>query len=584
MIKALIEIGKSVRDLYPMPLVEMPYQLDKLKKEPVVLVVEMKNTGGGLIVENIYTSKYSKEDVYFKYFFRQPPSSNGPASSLSFKFPGKPSALRQRLKILNLLGYFVDIEQVAKAIESKIKDLVDTGSLGKNVPMLVVFKIDGKWPAENESLKKAFTKNFLDNLGKRGKRPVWKVDGVCHGCGKETTVYGGVGNLLKFYTVDKHGYAPEINPRVAWKQYALCEECIFDLERGKRAIDDFLTWNFYGKDFWLLPVTIGDLRKVIDRFRTFHQRISGKTHTEGYEALEDRLLDEASRQHQVYSYHFVFTRKENQAFQIILHIEEVLPSLLREYVAIKRETEDKFKDSIFEAIPLKDRIKFNFFTSNNLRATSQKPGFQDTDFYMLVDKVFRRAPVDERYLVKKAMLRISSDMQEDSEKTGRIPLWSILETLLSLEFLLKWGILKRKTGGNIMGNSPYGEFFDKHDGFFNHPAKRGLVLLGVLVQNFLNYQYKERGSTPFIKVLKNLRLNQEDVKKVYVALQNKMNEYGIGHWWGKLREFVGLSFIEAGDNWPLSPEEVGFYIAIGMALHSHPVFSEKRENESNEVV
>ncbi len=40
MISALIEIGRSIRDLYPMPLVENPYPR-KGKDDPEVLVVEL---------------------------------------------------------------------------------------------------------------------------------------------------------------------------------------------------------------------------------------------------------------------------------------------------------------------------------------------------------------------------------------------------------------------------------------------------------------------------------------------------------------------------------------------------------------
>lgn len=124
-----------------------------------------------------------------------------------------------------------------------------------------------------------------------------------------------------------------------------------------------------------------------------------------------------------------------------------------------------------------------------------------------------------------------------------------------------------------MSDTPYGDFFEKYGDFFNHPAKRGLVLLGVLTQKFLSYQYSERGSTPFMKTLKNLRLDQSDVKSLIVSLQNKMNEYGIGHWWNDLRSGISMNLIEAGDKWPLSPAEIGFYISIGMALHSVPIFS-----------
>jgi len=62
-----------------------------------------------------------------------------------------------------------------------------------------------------------------------------------------------------------------------------------------------------------------------------------------------------------------------------------------------------------------------------------------------------------------------------------------------------------------------------------------------------------------------------------------MNEYNIGHWWPELREGISLNFIEAGERWPLSPDEVGFYIAVGMALHSHPIFGKSRsEGEGSE--
>ncbi len=578
MINALIEIGRSVKDLYPLPIVEVPYPSKKVKKEPQVLVVDLRSYEEGLRGEGIWLSGYSENEVYSKYFFRNPPASQGPAPSLSFKLPGKPSALRQRLKILELLGYNADIEKIAEAIEQKLDELKSGGTLGKNVPVLVVLKIDGEWPAENKRLRESFVESFLERLGSYGGKTIWKKHGICHGCGKETTVYGGVGILMKFYTVDKYGYAPQIDPRVAWKQYALCEDCIFDLERGKRAVDDFLTWNFYGKDFWLLPVSTTNLRNVIDRFRIFHQKTSGKTYKEEYEDFEDFLLYEASKQEDAYSYHFVFTERNNQAFRILLHIEEVLPSILRQYVSVKAETENNFNDSIFDAVHLKKKLTFNFFTSRNLKETPQKPGFSDEDFYMLVDKVFRRSFIDERYLISKAMSRISKDTLETGDQ-GEIPWWTVLETLLSLEFLLNWGVLKRRTGGIEMENLPYKEFFDSHGDFFNHPAKRGLVLLGALVQKFLRYQYDQRGSTPFIKVLKNLRLDQGDVKKLYVSLQNKMNEYGIGHKWPKLREGVSLSFIEAGDKWPLSPEEIGFYIAVGMALYSHPIFSRAQESE-----
>lgn len=583
MIKALIDIGKNCRDFYPMPLIEIPY-LSGGKNDPKVLVVNLMSNveNSTLIVTDIILQDYSLEENNTKYFFRNPSSSQGPAPSLSFKLPAKPSALRQRLGILNELDYRVNVDNVAREIEDKLENLRTNGEIAKNTPILIVLKIDGRWPAENHRLQKDFVEKFFKSIGNYKNNPDWTKHGICHGCDKKDTIYGGVGSLMKFYTVDKHGYAPYLDPKKSWKQYALCKECVLDLERGRRAVDDFLTWRFYGEEFWLLPVSTDNLKKTLYEFQQLHKELSGRTNTEGFEELEDELIYNASLQKEVICYHFMFVQKENQALRIKLHIEEILPSLLAQYVSLKKDLEMNFNDFIFDAIGPKTFV-FNFFSSSMFRATNQRPGFTKEDFYMLVDKVFRRSYVSERYLITKIMLIISKEMAEAKEDRNKFPRFQIIEALLSLLFLHKWGILKRKRGGINMSDPQYQSFFDEHKDFFNHPAKRGLVLLGVLVQNFLNKQYERRESTPFLRALKNLKLNQKDVQNVFVSLQNKMNEYEIGHWWPELRKGIGLNFIEAGDKWPLSPEEIGFYIAIGMALYRHPAFKGAKDDSNNSI-
>ena len=582
MIDALIEIGKSLRNKYPSPLVENPYPDKSKKKIPMVLVVDLISYhDDSLQLRDEVLLDFDEGAVYTKYFFRSPPSSQGPAASLSFKLPGKDSALKQRLGILRILGYKLSVNSLAEKILNKLKIFQEEGTILKNTPVLVVIKIDGKWPSENQKLTQMFEQYFFENLGSYKKKPIWKTYGKCHSCGKDKEIYGGVGNLLKFYTVDKYGYAPELNPKIAWKQYALCKDCILDLERGKRAIDNFLTWKFYGKTFWLLPVSTSNLNTVLQRFETLHKELSGKTHQEGYGLLEDRLLYEASMQKETLFYHFVFTKKDNQALRIMLHIEEVTPSLIKQYLQLKQDMEDKFNDWLRNVFQKDFHFKFNFFSSNGLKAISQKPGFTDKDFYTLVDKVFKRSYIDERHLISKIMARIHSDIVQSGEQFT-LPWGTVLESLLSLEFLLLWGVLKRRKGGVMMDNLPYGEFFEQHRDFFDHPAKRGLVLLGVLVDKFLKFQHNERGSTPFMKVLKNLKLNQKDIQHIFVSLQNKMNEYGIGHWWPELREGISLYLIDAGNNWGLTPDEIGFYIAIGMALSFHPVLNCKENQGGNQ--
>ena len=86
-----------------------------------------------------------------------------------------------------------------------------------------------------------------------------------------------------------------------------------------------------------------------------------------------------------------------------------------------------------------------------------------------------------------------------------------------------------------------------------------------------------------MKRLKGLRLNQKDVQDLFRELSNKMNEYAIGHWWRDLKEGISVNFMAAGNRWPLSPDEVGFYLAIGMSLSGHPTFKSKEEKNTEEV-
>lgn len=587
MIRTLIKIGKACQELYPEPLLENPYpgveNKDKALMPRVICCFLKSEPGCG---QESAPAKYSLTHLelmdfdstdFLKYAYREPFTNKHPSYSLSFKYPGKLSSLKIRLKIFEQLNWHLNLS--LDDLAQTIKDYYDKISqdLKRGTQIFVTFKINNQWPRFIPGILDRIKKAVFEDLAKYRKKKLWRQQGHCHGCGKETIIYGGVGSLLKFYTVDKYGYAPFLNPVSSWKQYGLCEECIFNLERGKRAADEFLTFRFYGKPFWLLPVAENDIFEIINQLRSFYQSSKSKIHKDDYECVEDRIIYEATVQQNVISYHFCFFSRENQALRIFLHLDEVLPSVLQQYLELKNKLERQFQYSL----NLNYRIFFKFFSDQDLKRTKIKQGFTDKDIFELIDSVFRRSIVHEKVLLARAMSRIRQDILTITDKeTIKVPWKTVLTTLLGLEFLLFWGILKRQKGRNNMDNLPYNEFFQEHADFFNHPAKKGLVLLGVLVQQFLNHQYKERNSTPFLKLLKNLKLTQKDIQSIFVSLQNKMNEYSIGHWWPRLRQSISLCFIQAGDAWPLSVDEIGFYLAVGMSLYSLEVFYDKSGTDS----
>lgn len=85
----------------------------------------------------------------------------------------------------------------------------------------------------------------------------------------------------------------------------------------------------------------------------------------------------------------------------------------------------------------------------------------------------------------------------------------------------------------------------------------------------LNKQYSERESKPpFMKKLKSLKMDQSDIKALLPEVQNKLEEYDSFDK-GKriIAQEISRYFLEAGDDWRMSVDEINFYFACGMNLY-----------------
>jgi CRISPR-associated protein Csh1 len=139
-----------------------------------------------------------------------------------------------------------------------------------------------------------------------------------------------------------------------------------------------------------------------------------------------------------------------------------------------------------------------------------------------------------------------------------------------------------KNGGEIMSElkeMAEGFFKDFSDTFYT-PAHKAVFLLGVLAQKLLNIQYNERGSTPFRKNLKGLKMKEEDFKTLLAKIQNKLEEYK-KNYYRSLETLISEYFIEAGRNWNFSTDELNFYFVLGMNLED---FMDKILNLTKEEV
>ena len=145
---------------------------------------------------------------------------------------------------------------------------------------------------------------------------------------------------------------------------------------------------------------------------------------------------------------------------------------------------------------------------------------------------------------------------------------SIKNALMSIMFFENLGLITFAEMIDLK-ESNFEELFKKYGNTFNLPVKRGLFLAGALTEMLLRKQGKERGTKPFMKKLKGLKMDERDIKALLPAIQNKFEEYNS---FGKGKRIVAEEAYDylfaSGENWKLSVDEINFFFAGGMNLSS----------------
>ncbi|VUT25047.1 MAG: CRISPR-associated protein (cas_TM1802) [Candidatus Methanolliviera sp. GoM_oil] len=492
--------------------------------------------------------------------------------------------------------------------EEILNDLKDNHKQdkGNNV---VSLKIENKYLGDYDVFRKILVDRAKENFySKYGKKSL-SENQICSVCNqKRGEVYGFV-DTYKFYTVDKRGFVTGgFHQEDAWKNYPVCLNCALTLEAGKKYLGNSMNFNFYGFRYLLIPKSVNTLDKETrkDVFKTIEEQKDPKFRKDEIKHLtdaEDEVLELMSKQKNYFDLNFMFYDApkgyNGSVFNILLYIEDILPSRLRTLFDAKKDV-DKikiFKECMVPIFENKKRtgerpLEFNFgilrdffYDYTNKRWVSKKY------FLDIVNKIFTNKPIDYNFLMSFIMQRIRGDFINDNPTKI-----STLKGFMLLKYLSILGIIKLR-GRRGMNNKETEEnwemfegmasgereeisqkisyFFSKFGEFFDSEAKKAVFLDGVLTQFLLNIQYQERGATPFRIKLKGLKLDEKQVKKLLPEIQNKLEEYS-KNYYRTLESIISKYFISAGNGWKMPNDEISFYFVLGMNLSY--IFKTKKES------
>lgn len=566
-----------------------------------VLLIILNETENGFEYGGIQQEEYSK-DKKEKYLYKKGSSKGtdlSPTSritELEKTFNNKTIAWFK--KIVNDKGislqkneiqYLNDIYKCLEHNKNEIlKDLNDKiDNFGKNENgiislLLISSNKHCNYIGEINVFQKIMVHQFSENLYHSLTYKIDSIayDQICSVCKKKAEEVYGLVTTYAFYNVDKPGFVSGgFDRSESWKNYPVCVKCALSLEAGKQYIDEYFKYNSYGFNYYIIPKLFKQdgKEKIYQLLEEYRKNIidGNLTIKREYGNLlsdtEDDAFEILSNQSNVLSNNLLFYEKSNAAFRILLYVEDVLPSRLRELFEAKRTVD---KRSIFEDFIWNDRKQS--FTFGNIWYFYSKNKEQDYSKYFLeiTNNIFTSRKIDYTFLLN----RIIGKVRKDFVNNYNISL-STLKGLQLLDYLNTLHLLNNFTGDIDMAKNSTHIFyemntqvdikanmlFNEFPNFFNSPAKKAIFLQGVLTQFLLDIQWQERKATPFRTKLQGLNLDEKIVKKLLPEIQNKLEEYG-KNYYRDLETSISRYMLQAGDSWNLSKDEISFYYVLGMNL------------------
>lgn len=592
-------------------LVENPASNETYKHVFCIKLVSCQNS---FEFKEIEHQEYSKEKIV-KYLYKRG-SSNGPditptariteiKKTFSNKIIGwfskplkeaKPILDDGEIQFLELLGKC--IKENEEKIISDLEPKVNSVDAKENSILTLILEENDftRYVGDLEVFRKILKNNGASKFYSKYDIISKSDDKVCSVCKTNKEVYGFV-TPYEFYTVDKRGFVSGgFYQSKAWRNNPVCLECALKMTAGKEYIEKYMSFGFYGFNFLLIPKLLNNSKseELFDIFEKFNEKkfAFNKEYNNFLQANENDILELLCEEDDYLNFNFQFYEKSNSAYRILLYIEDVLPSRLREIFKSKNVVD---KRKIFSNYFSNDtEVKSIKFTLGNVRwffpNTLDDPNLNKY-FLEVTNGIFTGKSIDYNFLLKYIMQRIRKDFRNESSIR-----YSLFLGFQLLDFLLQLRLLGNYRGGKCVNsknlsallgdmtpkeNSGYEErtnvIFSEFEHFFNTDAKKAIFLEGILVQYLLNIQKFQRGSAPFRTKLRGLNLDERYMKRIFPEIINKLEEYD-ANYYKELEYLISKYMIQSGTDWKMSNDEISFYFVLGMNL-SNLLKSPKSEKE-----
>lgn len=640
MLRAVMEVGQYIREEQNLDTIDVLVQESKLPESGKVVYLLFEKNKNKLRFKRVDIKEYSGSKAAKQYLYRTfrhgrwdvtptaKPGTGGKVGKLGdpekrYYYTRWPLWFDNQLpKVKEEIGDKRWKELEGKLVDSLKEELIakDKKTLKKNIFKEIkrkfetlsgeekedaIFSIRIKENGKEKDLInfKIFREIFLEGALKKFSDK-YDVEGcisenkeTCRFCGEKKKVLG-FASPFSYYTLDPKGFAYGFNPENSWKQLPICSNCAASLQKGKEFVRTYLSFSYYGHRYFVIPHFLNASNQEKKRITDIIRRHKDEEYREGLLNEEDpfgggvfgELRDKINLS-------FIFHKpKQKDYFDIYRAVREVPPSWRKQMEDVFTKVNRKlvFHEKNIKEILGKDWTE-NFqggywkgeqIGKQNLggmlrtffpRETAI--GTYDKYFLDITADILSQESINKDLLIRAFVKRIR---QAHKNNPWREKLFS-LKSLYLLEFLNKLKLMNNRENGmneeDVKALKKAEDLFEENAHTFDKIEKRAAFLEGVVTNRLLAIQSMRRGSTPFRKKLRGLRLDVETLRRIWTDLDNKFAAYDRELAYKDLRKKTAEYLIKAEENgWDLSKNEISYYFALGLNLGW--VFKSENENKS----
>jgi CRISPR-associated Csh1 family protein len=367
--------------------------------------------------------------------------------------------------------------------------------------------------------------------------------------------------------------------------FPVSEEAVKVLEGAKRFIfnntekqlsNHFVSGIYYN----VLPhfIQYKDSNTIYDLVEDFFNKEFVSTNKKNSIISTEKIFQEIINEDKLSKadiYYDIFFYKQEQAqFRIILQLNDVLPSQLKNIFQEKQNIENFYrKITYIESKKNKKSHEF-YLTFSSIRHYFSDNNHIHSFFYKIIESVFYGTPINECELLKFLLKQIQSDYKNDNFFNS-----SVKESFAIYYFLLKLKLFKNKLPMEKIKEKEVAltsdAFIEQHPEFFNSDYKKGVFLLGCLTEVLLQKQRSKLHSEPFHKMLNGLNIDERVIEKILPKLIDKLRQYEI-YYTTDLEKQVANYLVNPVN---INKYEMSYAFTLGMIMQKQ--FTEESFQEKN---